>query len=104
LRARAEFDPVLRTGQRHGTRGLRVHYLQCAASEARLGLVVPKRVAPRALDRNRVKRVARESFRHWRGTLPPLDVVLVAVSGAAGMSRAELRQGCDQLFGRLARN
>ena len=98
---------MLRTGQRHGTRGLRVHYLTrdaSDASEARLGLVVPKRIAPRALDRNRVKRVARESFRHWRGTLPPLDLVLVAVSGAAGMSRAELRQGCDQLFGRLAQN
>jgi len=95
---------VLRTGQRHGTRGLRVHYLERDASEARLGLVVPKRIAPRALDRNRVKRIARETFRHWRGTLPPLDLVLVAVSGAAGMSRAELRRGCDQLFGKLARN
>jgi ribonuclease P protein component len=95
---------VLRTGLRHGTRGLRVHYLERDNPEARLGLVVPKRIAPRALDRNRVKRVARESFRHWRGTLPPLDLVLVAVAGAGGMSRAELRQGCDQLFGRLARN
>jgi len=43
---------------------------------ARLGLVVAKRLAPRATTRNALKRVAREAFRHGRAALPPGDYVL----------------------------
>ena len=51
---------------------------------ARLGLVVPKRALPRAVDRNRAKRVLRESFRKARAGLPPCDIV-VRVDGAKGL-------------------
>ncbi len=43
-------------------------------ANARLGVVVAKRFAPRAVTRNTVKRVARELFR--MATLPPIDMVL----------------------------
>ena len=46
---------------------------------ARLGLVVPKRVLKRAVDRNRVKRQIREAFRLARPTLPPWDIVVVVM-------------------------
>ena len=42
---------------------------------ARLGLIVAKRVLKRAVDRNRAKRIIRESFRR-RLDLPPVDVVV----------------------------
>jgi len=53
---------------------------------ARLGLVVGKRQARRACDRNRVKRIAREVFRQWPGRSLPMDVVVrlaAPVSAAA---------------------
>ena len=43
---------------------------------ARLGLVVAKRLARRAVQRNLLKRLAREAFRHARASLPPYDLVL----------------------------
>lgn len=43
---------------------------------ARLGMVTAKKVAPRAVDRNRVKRIVREVFRLWRPRLSGLDVVV----------------------------
>lgn len=43
---------------------------------ARLGLIVGKRQLSRAVDRNRVKRCVRESFRASRAGLPALDVVV----------------------------
>lgn len=58
---------------------------------ARLGLAVSRRVAPMAAARNRIKRQARESFRHHRALLAELDVVVVAQSAAASAASAVLR-------------
>lgn len=43
---------------------------------ARLGLVIPKRLARRAVLRNLIKRLARESFRHLAHRLPGVDIVV----------------------------
>ncbi|MBK6637416.1 MAG: ribonuclease P protein component [Rhodocyclaceae bacterium] len=53
--------------------------LYCFASGhpmARLGLVVGKRFAKRAVHRNLIKRQARETFRTVAETLPAVDLVL----------------------------
>jgi ribonuclease P protein component len=47
-----------------------------AAGGARLGLIIPKRLARRAVLRNLLKRLARESFRGVRPGLPPVDIVV----------------------------
>jgi ribonuclease P protein component len=41
----------------------------------RLGLVVPKRILARAVDRNRVRRILREAFRLAQAGLGGLDVI-----------------------------
>ena len=56
-----------------------LHYRLRADDEApgaRLGLVVAKRFLRRAVDRNLVRRLVRESFRQSRGRLPARDLVL----------------------------
>ncbi len=45
-----------------------------ALTHARLGVVVAKRLAPRAVTRNTVKRVTRELFR--LAALPPIDCIV----------------------------
>ena len=45
---------------------------------SRLGITVSRRVAPRAVDRNRIKRVIRESFRYQENILMGLDIVTIA--------------------------
>ena len=42
----------------------------------RLGLIVPKRVFPRAVDRNRAKRVLREWFRGHQERLGSRDILI----------------------------
>lgn len=49
---------------------------------ARLGLVVAKKHLKRAVDRNRFKRLVRESFRSHQEQLAGLDVVVLARNGA----------------------
>ena len=68
---------------------------------ARLGLVVGKRHARRAVDRNRIRRILREHFR--RTGLREVDVVVLARPGAAAVDRAELHAAARWLFERLAR-
>ncbi len=47
-----------------------------AVGYPRLGMVVGKRLLPRAVDRNRVKRCVRESFRQVLAELPACDFVV----------------------------
>lgn len=56
----------------------------------RLGLAIAKKRLPRAVDRNRVKRVIRESFRRRQTELGATDVVVLARNGTAGMSNRRL--------------
>jgi ribonuclease P protein component len=42
---------------------------------ARLGLIIAKRFAAKAVVRNAIKRVIREAFRQKRGDLPARDLV-----------------------------
>ncbi len=44
--------------------------------ESRLGLVTPKRLARRSVDRNRMKRISRELFRRHAVKSAGLDLVL----------------------------
>jgi len=71
-------------------------------SAARLGLTVSRRAAKRAVDRNKLKRLARESFRHQR-SLPPWDFVVLARPGAARTERRILRASLDKHFEQLTK-
>jgi ribonuclease P protein component len=68
---------------------------------ARLGLTISRRTAKRAVDRNKLKRLARESFR-MQQELPTWDFVVMAKPGAASAERAALRASLDHHFRRLA--
>lgn len=52
-----------------------LHVAAGPAGLSRLGLSVPKRQAPRAVDRNRLKRLAREAFRQHAARDRGLDLV-----------------------------
>jgi ribonuclease P protein component len=53
------------------------------------------------VDRNKLKRLARESFRQQRA-LPPWDFVVRARPGADRAARPELRASLDRHFEQLA--
>lgn len=74
-----------------------------STASPRLGLVIAKRKIRRSHERNRVKRLARESFRHHRHQLPKLDVVLMAKPEAQFASNADLHAQLDLAWAQLAR-
>jgi ribonuclease P protein component len=70
---------------------------------ARLGLAVGVRAAGNAVQRNRLKRLARESFRHRQQELPPVDVVINARPGAARSDNAAIRASLAAHWDRIVR-
>lgn len=60
------------------------------AGHARLGLAISKKYCRRATQRNRLKRIIRESFRQHRNRLEGLDIVVMNRPEAAGASNPEL--------------
>jgi ribonuclease P protein component len=67
---------VLRDGQSRNAGALKLQYRVNGLAVARLAQVVPKRLAPRAVDRNRVRRVVREVFRVEQGRWAGYDCVV----------------------------
>lgn len=66
----------------------------------RLGLAIGKKVANRAVDRNRLKRLIRETFRCSRPVLPRDDFVVLARNGAKTLSTAAIRHSLTRLWRR----
>jgi ribonuclease P protein component len=79
LRSR-DIAAILAAGGRKRAASISVQIGPNGLSDARLGLIVPKRYIPRAVDRNRVKRLLREWFRRNQGALAGRDV-LVRITG-----------------------
>lgn len=70
----------------------------------RLGLVIGKKSVKLSVQRNRLKRLIRDSFRLNQDALIGLDIVVVARKGFGDLENAELTQQFDKLWKRLARN
>ncbi len=66
----------------------------------RLGLGVSSRYFPRAVDRNRIKRQLRESFRQRQDKLGGLDIIVIA-KNAKKVTNAELLEQITQQWQRL---
>ncbi len=62
----------------------------------RLGLAVSKKNSRLAVDRNRIKRVIRESFRKNKATLGGMDFVVMIRSGVHKVSNRQLFASLDR--------
>lgn len=74
---------------------------EAPGSGARLGLAISRKHARRAVDRNRIKRIAREAFRVRRQQLPPVDIIVLSRAGVTEADRAALRSELDRLLENL---
>ncbi|MEX0431469.1 ribonuclease P protein component [Spiribacter insolitus] len=100
----AEFRAVFGDAQRHADRYFTILAGHGSVSHARLGLAVSRRAASRAVDRNRLKRLIRETFRQQLPGLPAVDVVVMVRPIACHTENAKLAAALDRLWQRISRS
>ena len=61
-----------------------------SCENARLGLIIAKKNVNKANQRNRIKRLLRESFRLQQHNLAPIDAIVLARKGADTLTNAEI--------------
>ena len=98
-----DYSQVFKQNRRFADRFWTVLVHRDDSRPARLGLAIAKKRARRAVDRNRLKRVTRESFRHQQQTLTGLQIVVMNRDPATKASNSELRASMDTLLGKIVR-
>lgn len=80
---------------------LTVHYMPNQLGHARLGIVVGKKTARRAVQRNYMKRVLRELFRQEQPRLGGVDILVRPLRAYTRLDYAMIRDEFLQLLERL---
>ena len=69
----------------------------------RIGVTVSKKRAKTAVQRNRIKRRVRETFRLKQHKIPNFDIVVIAKQGIVDLDNAELNDTLNYLWRKLAK-
>jgi ribonuclease P protein component len=92
----AEFRDVKRRGRKFSDAFFSLSVLANHETYPRLGLSIATRTFGTAVSRNRIKRLARESFRLNQHSLPPVDVTVSAREAARLAKLTDLRASLEQ--------
>jgi len=103
MRARADFEAVLRSGVRIASRNFVLRASPNRQPRARLGIIAGKKTARRAVDRNRAKRLIREAFSAASARLGSYDVTFQLRSDLRAELNAAVREELAGLLESLAR-
>ena len=98
-----DYDKVFKKPVRVSAPGILLLATDNQEAHARLGLVVPKKVLKRAVWRNRVKRIVRESFRNSQALLPHADLVFIARQGIKELENEQLASSLAKLWDQISR-
>jgi ribonuclease P protein component len=100
LRSAQAFNYVFAASLRSSDQYFTILARANGTGQPRLGLAISKRAAKRAVSRNRLKRLARESFRQ-RSADGGLDFIVMAKPPAVTAEQALLRVSLERHFCRL---
>jgi len=76
LRRKAQFEQLLREGDRRSLGGYTFYVGHRSARTPRLGILISRRHAAAAVERNRIKRCIREAFRLEQENLGSLELLI----------------------------
>jgi len=84
------YQNVFTGSQRFGNKSLTVLAKKNNLSHPRLGLAISKKCAKHAVDRNRIKRIFRESFRLHQHKLPSVDIIAMCKPSVLLLDKKEM--------------
>lgn len=93
----ADYACVFKKNQRFSDRYWTILVHADKSIPSKLGLAIAKKRAKRAVDRNKIKRIARESFRAHQHQFIGLQLVVMNRDAATSETTAVLRRSMDTL-------
>ncbi|MBT5817597.1 MAG: ribonuclease P protein component [Proteobacteria bacterium] len=100
LRA-AAFKAVLNARCSSKDRLFVVYAKENGLTRGRLGITVSKKTSPKAVRRNLIKRLVRESFRYHAPDVTGLDVVAIARQPSSSAANKDICQSLDRHWHRV---
>ncbi len=96
------FKKPIRFGSRHFTILITPTTLpDDSCKNNRLGLAIAKKRVKLAVQRNRIKRITRESFRLNQHNLPAIDMVVMVKSGIDQLDNTEINQELTKIWRKI---
>ena len=103
LREEKIFRELISTGEKISTPYFFIRHRSNDQQASRPGIVVPKKTFRRVVDRNRLKRIARESFRRAAARLSGRDILVYYLAAALKAQGVVLAQSLSQCWVRMAK-
>ncbi|MBA2657268.1 MAG: ribonuclease P protein component [Tatlockia sp.] len=100
LLKKSDYDYVFAQAKKLATSEFIVLHRENTLGNARLGLALSKKMIQKAHDRNRIKRLLRETFRTKE--LPAFDVIFLARPGVAKVENKTLIARLSTIWNKLA--
>jgi len=97
----AQFRKVFQANDKVGDRYWTILYRENSGLVARLGMAMAKKKVKRAVDRSRLKRLVRESFRQH--DLPCVDIVVMPRDSTAEASSLILKNSLNKQWARIVK-
>lgn len=101
LRSKQDFQSVFAKCRKITRKYLLALYIPNSWPYSRLGIIIAKHHVKRAVDRNQIRRVIRESFRQRKEIVKGLDIIVLMRSECATLSKKALRDDVDNLWQQL---
>ncbi|MEW6984190.1 ribonuclease P protein component [Colwelliaceae bacterium 6471] len=95
------FQNVFSNPTRFGSSHITVLVRTNPQNNNRLGLAIAKKRIKLAVQRNRIKRLIRESFRLNQHNLPHIDIVVMVKSGTDNLENKEITQQLEKIWRKI---
>jgi ribonuclease P protein component len=96
-----QFQTVFTKPIRFGSSHITVLIIPNTDNNNRLGLAIAKKRVKLAVQRNRIKRQIRESFRLNQHKLPNIDMVIMVKSGTDKLDNHQIRQQLEKIWRKI---
>jgi ribonuclease P protein component len=97
----SQFQSVFSKPVRFGSSHFTILITPNKQNNNRLGLAIAKKRVKLAVQRNRIKRQVRESFRLNQHNLPEIDIVVMVKSGIDKLENREINQQLEKIWRKI---